>query len=193
MTLDKPNLLLVYEKRLHSFFKRTTTFNIRWKKTVHKDFIAAAVFKDEFLAEFSPKELKRLCKYEIVAEKRIRMPDGSMRACICFIAYEMPQVVGHKKAIERAKKFDWSFWIRQIALFIGLLALLLCAIYRRAAAFNSAPPVMPNIKLSRNLPGDAPYGYFDDTELGNRCYWIGGYHPNYPLTLSCVHVPQALK
>ncbi len=204
----RDDLLLEYAYRLEKFYLRNTTFNVRWKKGLLEDSIAPGLPVNTFLTEFSRKELRHLERAGIVARKTFTQKNGSKCACILFVEYKMPQVGTLKKGLatllpksyavkSSAKSFpfwkprwDSVLWAR-VALFIVLVFLLVALIFKNAHGFSATAPVLPNLKLGRNLPGGYHYGYFDDIEVNTRCYWITG--DSAAPAISCLHVSQASK
>jgi hypothetical protein len=88
---------------------------------------------------------------------------------------------------DRLARFLWlaqndpytaGIWlVSAIGLLLGLVFLFL-APWKRAFGFARSHD-LPNIRTEYALPGVLKY--FDDTEIGVRCYWFGSEH-----SLTCV-------
>lgn len=181
---ERHNAILAFYSRLHSFFIRHTTFNIRWKKNWYKDFIAPGVFTDEFLKEFTRGELKKMVLAKLVSERSYTDgKTGSRRAAVLFIDYEMPQVERFNKFATWLLSTDRMVWRLRISIaivFIALIALIVMAPWKKAFGFGPSLS-QPNLQSNRSMPGTA--GFFDDTEIKVRCYWMS--QTDRP-ALSCV-------
>ena len=119
-----------WPRHLESFFKRTTTFNIRHGIGRIKDKIAPGVYKDEFLIEFSRGELKNLIAGNLVEEGTFSRANGR-RKYIAFIDYAMPQVDPMKKRVEILLATPMRTWVTRIFLFLCLVGFLVSIALKR--------------------------------------------------------------
>lgn len=168
---------------LEIIFKSRTTFNVRFKKSWWKDWIAPGLYQDEFLEEYTKAELNQLLRDGFIKKTVFRDEKGMRRAALIFTGYEMPQTDPFKKNIEALRGFSrklrglstlfslkLTVWLR-ILFFIGLgVAVLASVPWKKAWGF--ADSVVRARPLTEGLPYESEFGYFDDTPQKIRCYWL---------------------
>lgn len=177
---DKMNLY----PRLSSFFHRTSSFNIRWKKKWSKDHISQGVYFEEFLEEFTRKEYKRCVELSLVKPDRYRCPKtGGARAAVIFSAELLPQVT-------KLKSFMCGEWItkrffRNAALTLVLTMLALAFIFAVSTKLASAMGKAKTTPIiTEEYPIDSKLRYFHPTNDAEvTCYWVK-YKDH--ISLSCV-------
>lgn len=173
-------ILDLYGDRLENLFRRVSRFNIRWKKTLFKDFSSPAVFKDEFLDDreklgFTRKEMRLLLEMNFISEKTFTDSRGGKRAVVVYRHHVLPQTRKIPLAVAWLKA-NWSYFA-----LAALLILALCLIpWNKARGFASAPE---GLKLQGSFPSN-DRGYFNDPGMNVRCYWVTA---NSGVALSCVH------
>jgi hypothetical protein len=91
--------------RLEHFFTMTSKFRVRWKSGLLKDLIASGVYQQEFFDEFSKRDFKLASRQQWVQTSTFTNEQGERRACVLFVARELPQVHPVKKRYERWRLF----------------------------------------------------------------------------------------